>query len=646
MLNKYSKDELLKVCVASKLCKQDKKYTLKQLKEFIRENERKVILRLRKLMIGGTVNLLEMYNSDLNSYIDNFSRYIESYTPEKTPTVKEFGTENYREMTPAEFDKYKILYGAKLTFDHFLSCKQENGLIRLIKRSNNALTADIRNVNMFLKVAGTDEQMDFLETDCIITRLIRDVVSDDRKKYFTEFASSFPLYVTKCNKIQCFSYASQLANLTVSPAYPRKALLLKKFNGSSLAEIMFKPIRHGDPDLNLPALNAGEICYDPEKCDILIKKDGNPPITSTDELNDIDVVDRYNLFDSLETLFRAMIELNESIGFGHNDSHLNNIIFDKDTLDFRLIDYGRSYFNSESSEAMRTINDECLKMSYTYKESKVVDDPKTSENFFKTFSNMYTLTPDAETEVSGIVPLIYNDIASIMLGIMFLSSSKLPESLEKINQTFGVNFFVYSDGLFTDHDANALKSLLLTDDTKLNIKALSWIFLYSNYVNYYKVELEKRFSFLSKGKQAEFVFEKALTYDDKSDGNINVKGIKDNDSDCAFMSQCVINAGYFSTTMIQKFLGDENLKKMEHIKNDTLLSKNSPIMRPLKKLRPGTVQLGGVGTLPETPNKQEVKLSDFQTKSPKKVACLLRLKERLLKQLQEEKQEHEKIKNK
>lgn len=442
-LNKYTQEQLKLVCVYTGLCKNEDNLTTPQLKKLLSKNANRVI----DILSGGSpatspfaqysMCTLESSQSPTDvqsptvptpkeSYKSPFSfqasqeqcvQQSSSATLSHTSSVDDCSSETnqcqlykayqnsysdyitmFKEQNPYAdelFAKYSMTY--TILSDILPIDSQKCNSIVVLNNGTNAQALIYESYKglFFVKIQKNSEYDDFdrLETDCIFSKLLKTLVETDntfRNNHMFNFLPSITSYILAPNN----DTVSYLIKPVMSNMLYYKTVTLPALNGDSIVHILKrrKMCKAKQPENTY-------IYFDPDTFEICIQY--------KTQINE----ERFQLATLLYDLFKSMHYLYTKIEFIHNDSHLNNVYFDRIHKKLVLIDYGRSTFNIKKNINGKLIqsiaNSEVQKMNLKNLDNKYPQYPKHFLNSYSIYVN------EVEGNQQQQQFMYMNDIASI-----------------------------------------------------------------------------------------------------------------------------------------------------------------------------------------------------------------------------------------
>lgn len=283
--------------------------------------------------------------------------------------------------------------------------------------SANCLFTVIENDSdrYFIKFADKDDlDLDYIENDAVILNII-ELISNKLKmnqfsSHMMKYADSFWSFVDPNDahkigsKVPCINMSNILGDK--SKYFPKDlSRSMHRLLGNlgfykTMAVDYLSPLSLGKN------INIG--------CELYVKF-----------CNSCEIEEYYMwICEKLGDLFIGMIELGLLTGFCHGDAHLCNILFDKSTEKFVLIDLGRSTMNFDrvakllgQSVVDNAINVECMKLDDEYINNE--QELPGAAKFFNTYINPFSIHSDNNIPGSICRSLpVMNDIASVSLGVL------------------------------------------------------------------------------------------------------------------------------------------------------------------------------------------------------------------------------------
>lgn len=486
-LTRFSKKELKLVCVHSGLCQKDEMLSKKQMRQILRQNKKEVI---EKINIQGGMYPSPFCNPFASASLQTTQTIPGNAVPSLLFTAYQTNYSKYLTMgstgTDIKFmDEYSAkFYASYMVLNEMYKVKsQTNPLptqssqIKYITNSTNA-SAYIYPMNKgacFLKVQNQGrcgDSFDHIENDCIISRLIRNLIDTDntfKSLHMHNFVPILTSYILPPQEFKTTNYLSLINTQTNC----QKTMSIPLLLGSPLLSILKRKYDDNPADSNKPG-----IYYDPKNFQIVVIAPTAPTATAAPTAAVTTTETRFFLKDLLFDLFKSMQYLYSQIGLIHNDAHLGNLFFDKRAKKLVLIDYGRSSINLNDDKNKKTVESEVQKLNF-----KKIDG--TYPSYPKDFLNAYTIYHEDTTNRD--VPLYMNDVASISFNIyryLFENYKYNHSSLyfqlslpqDKSDLTYAIN-----------KNLDQSKHLLTTKCSLAPVlnQGLYWL---ANYINNYNIE--------------------------------------------------------------------------------------------------------------------------------------------------------------
>lgn len=390
-LDKYTKEELQKVCIYTGLCKENDSLSILEIKQLISKNSKKIINKLTggapyASPFGASCAQQTSCFNPAPSYASPFSAFSafaspstlstqptlcdpSPYPSDMLPIKSSSGVSSassseityeslytryqksyneyinqFKEFKPKSNDLYAKYYFSYIVLGNVFPLKPgECGNIVELNSGANASAFIYESTigPLFVKIQknSDDDRFDSLETDCIVSKLIRQLAESDktfRNNHLTNFIPSMTSYILAPNN----ENISYIIRPVLNNTYYFKTLTLPALTGDCLVNIL----KRDSKTMRCNKENPIVIFYDSDNHNIITKEyNENNRITTT----------KISLADLLLDLFKSIEYLYDKIKFIHNDSHLRNIFYDRNLKKLILFDYGRSTFNC-SKEALIT----------------------------------------------------------------------------------------------------------------------------------------------------------------------------------------------------------------------------------------------------------------------------------------------------